>query len=130
MSLLERMAWISDLILRAELVYANEYDLQAGIHAALEPHVFEISPEHRLDDRDRPDFLLVAGDYRWDASTIAIEVKIEGSGASVLRQLTRYAEHDLVDGILLVTTRSKHHHIPLELNEKPVRLVSLIGAGL
>lgn len=128
--LLERMAQISALILDAELIYGNEYDLQEGIRAALEPHVFELTSEHRLNAHDRLDFLVVIGDYQWDSSTIAIEVKIEGSAADVNRQLARYARHDLVDGILLVTTRSKHHHIPFELNNKPVRLVSLIGAGL
>lgn len=34
--LLERIAQISETLLQSDLVHANEYDLQAGIFAALE----------------------------------------------------------------------------------------------
>jgi hypothetical protein len=59
-----------------------------------------------------------------------IEVKIDGSYSSVLRQLTRYAACPELTELILVTTRSKHHLLPATIGTTPVRCVSLIGFGL
>lgn len=132
--LLERMAKIVDLIGETSFAYMDEYDLQTGIHAALVEAEIPATREVRLTDgRSRADVWSAAG-FPVPAGArehgICLEVKIQGSGAEVRRQLTRYANCVEVDGIILVTTRAKHHHIPTVLNGKPVRLVSLIGAGL
>jgi hypothetical protein len=75
--------------------------------------------EFRLSARDRPDFFVQGG--------IAVEVKHHiAAGASILRQLGRYAEHDEVTAIVLATGRSIA--APAELNGKPLRQVNL-GAG-
>lgn len=128
MNLLERMAWISKLILDAELVYQDEFELQAGIHAALERANVLAEREVKFKSGNRIDMLVYSAS--WAAPHIGIEVKVAGVASGVTRQLLRYAAEVAIDGILLVTTKSKHHHIPFELLGKPVRLVSLIGAGL
>ncbi len=51
--------------------------------------------EARLNDADVPDFLVAGG--------IVIEVKIGGSAPSIYRQLKRYAAHETVTALLLVT---------------------------
>jgi hypothetical protein len=122
------MRRIVNMLATADLVYANEYDLQDGIYRALVQAGYATLREVRLSDpRNRIDLLvsvLEPDDH------IGIEVKIGGSRAGVIRQLTRYAGEPSITGLILVTTRAKHSRIPTEINGKPVRLCSLIGVGL
>jgi hypothetical protein len=128
-TLLERINWIVSDVERASITFADEYDLQAGIQHALEATGNHVAREVRLGDGvSRIDLIVTCGIP--NTHTIGIEVKVDGAYSDVLRQLTRYAKEPTIDALILVTSRSKHHHIPLELNGKPVRLVSMIGAGL
>jgi hypothetical protein len=77
----------------------RELALQDAIDAVLVEEGIAFEREHELSKRDRPDF--------WVAP-IAVEVKVDGSFAEVLRQLHRYAQHESVEGILLVTSRAQH----------------------
>lgn len=129
-TLLERMTRIVGILDAAQLVYGNEYDLQAGIHHALKQAGFDVTREVVLShgSPNRIDLFLHAN-IRQDPG-IGIEVKVNSSLDDVTRQLTRYAGEASIAGLILVTTLAKHHHIPYELAGKPVRLVSLVGAGL
>lgn len=102
-------------------LYRDEYDLQTAIADRLGTIV---DREHDLSDgRSRVDL--------WHPTAgIALEVKINSSRADVIRQLTRYAHCPEVAGIILITTRARHHHLPAELNGKPTRLLTLIEAGI
>lgn len=108
---------------RARFRYANEIELHDGITALIKSLGIPIGAEHRevrLSDRDRIDFLL--------ASAIGIEVKVNGSPGDVWRQLARYAEHDRVRSLLLITTRLKHvRGAPTELGGKQVGMAVLRG---
>jgi ABC-type uncharacterized transport system substrate-binding protein len=100
--------------------YSSETDLQAAIAKLLDRAGIDYRREFRLCELDRPDFMV--GD-------VAIEVKIDGSLASVVRQIARYAEHDEVRAIVLVSTRAVHRSIPATFNGKPVVLASLLGGA-
>lgn len=102
-------------------LYRDEYDLQTAIADRLGDTIVR---EHDLSDgQSRVDL--------WHpAAGIALEVKISSSRADVIRQLTRYAHCPEVAGIILITTRARHHHLPAELNGKPTRLLTLIEAGI
>jgi hypothetical protein len=63
-------------------------------------------------------------------TVVGIEVKVDGRWPDVMRQLTRYAECPELDALILVTTRAKHHHVPTDIDGKPVRLVTYVTAGL
>lgn len=100
--------------------YVREDDLQEGLAEALRSEGFELEREVRLDARNRIDLLV---------GRVGVEVKVAGRPDAVLRQLERYAESDLVDAIMLVTSRVRHR-VPAELNGKPVTVVQLAGWGL
>ncbi|HEX2679628.1 MAG TPA: hypothetical protein VHM19_23425 [Polyangiales bacterium] len=88
----------------------TEERLQLGIASALSTAGLELEREVVLAPGSRIDFL--------SANGIGIEVKIDGSETSVLRQLMRYAESDRVTALVLFTTRSKHLSMPAMLRGK------------
>ena len=100
--------------------HANESDLQAGLARALTDAGYEVQREVRLNARDRIDLLV---------ARVGIEVKVAGVPRDVERQLGRYARSDLVDALVLVTTRARHRP-PDTMHGKPVRVASLLGAAL
>lgn len=102
--------------------YTSEDELQEGIAAVLdqaEPKL-TVLREVVLNDRDRIDILVNA--------EIGIEVKVAGSQTHPWGQLKRYAEHDAIESLILVTNRS--YQLPDEVGGKPLHLISLAGMGL
>lgn len=97
--------------------YSGEKELQDGIAAALDSSGVEYSREFPLSAADRLDFMV---------GMIAVEVKIKGTRADALRQIHRYAQHDAVGGIVVVTTKARHLDMPTSLNGKPVCVASLL----
>ena len=106
------------LIHSARFRYSGEDDLQAGIEQLLAGDGIVFKREVPITKRDRIDFLL-------KEPGIGIEVKVDGSLSSVIRQLFRYAEHPDIKDLILVTTRMKHSSIPDSANGKPLYLVYL-----
>jgi hypothetical protein len=114
-------AAIVDTLDTAQLTFITEDDLQAAIATALAEAGLHPQREVILDRANRIDLTV---------DHVGIEVKIDGTWANVIRQLTRYAHHPDIDHLILVTTRTRHHKIPTALAGVPVHLVSLIGAAL
>lgn len=96
--------------------FADERTLQDGLEHVIGQH-WEYQREYELSTTDRPDFWL-------PEFGIAIEVKIGGPTTAVIRQLHRYASHEEVNGILLVSTCMRHR-VPETMNDKPVMKVYL-----
>lgn len=71
--------------------------------------------EHRLAPGERLDFLV--------AGKIAVELKIRAQRKSIYRQLERYAKHDAVTGLILVTASALG--MPKEIEGKPIYVVQL-----
>lgn len=102
-------------LLRGRRLRQNtERVLQDGIEEALRGAGIPHRREVRLSPEDRPDFMIEPG--------VCVEVKIGGASADVHRQIVRYAEHEEVEELLLVTTR-RQHVMPSEVGGK--RLVTL-----
>lgn len=76
--------------------------------------------EARLSDTDRVDYLV---------GRIGVELKVKGPVMAVTRQLSRYAQSNDVDSIILVSTRFAHRAIQRSLCGKPVSVL-LVGGWL
>jgi hypothetical protein len=112
---------LHELLSSYRFAFSDEDELQSAIEAALHRAGLDFEREARLDARDRPDFLV--GDA-------AIEVKVAGSSAQVHRQLLRYAAHERVRSVLLVTTRSRHQlELPESLLSKPLSVLHVGGVA-
>lgn len=106
-----------DLLLRElrrhRISYGSETELGRSVVQLLLPLNIPYVEEYRLSPGSRVDLLLDGG--------VAVELKVGGTPTSVLRQLHRYAEHDCVREILLITTRHAHlRGLPAQLCGKPV----------
>ena len=91
--------------------WADESDLQDAIEQILVSADIPYSREHVLGPGERPDFLV--GD-------VAIEVKVKGSADALLRQVKRYADHDEVGSVLVVTSKPKHGGVAGVINGRQV----------
>jgi hypothetical protein len=112
---------VADVLRGYHFRYARESDLQEAVRRALDRAGVDAVREARLDGRSRVDLL---------AGRVAVECKVGGSAADLRRQLARYARSDLVDEIVVVTSRVRHQDLPAEIEGKPVEVVSLLLGGL
>ena len=115
---LEQIERIVLVLSRYRFRAQNEADLQDAVASALELARIPFAREVRLDARNRLDFMV---------ERIALELKVDGSLSNLTRQVHRYLEDDRVEGILIVSTRSNHRRLPLELRGKPVRALIVGG---
>ena len=114
---------VAQMLSNYRIRFVDEIEFQDGIAMALRDHSIGHQREYRLTPHDRLDFFLTE-------EAIALEVKIKGRAAEVLRQLERYAAHADVSGLVLVTTRRLQAvQMPERINGKPLA-VACIGGGL
>ena len=107
---------VADHLGRHTYRWTTERDLQQGIGAVLAKEFEHCRAEAAISAKDRPDFLVYA-----DGCTVALEVKVRGSFALILRQLGRYAQHDRVDALVLAAgRRTLLPGMPATLLGKPV----------
>ena len=99
--------------------WTDEYALQDEIAATLDGCGLSYKRERSFGRGDRLDFLIEGG--------LALEVKVDGPAAGVLRQLHRYLAHDEILGVMLVTTRAHHRQVHGTLRGKPVFVLWLRG---
>jgi hypothetical protein len=95
---------------------SSEAMLQAAVGAALNALGFPFRRERVLSPLVRLDF---------QTGRLAIECKISGSAADLTRQAARYLSRPELDGLLVVTTRSRHQALPSTLVGKPLRVLWL-----
>lgn len=101
--------------------FSSESVLQTGVARVLEAASIAYEKEVRLTPQDRLDFLC--------EGSVVIECKIDGSTANLRRQLERYAQHDRVESIVVLTNRVKHNAVQGYINGRPVLVCSLIGGA-
>jgi hypothetical protein len=110
---------LASMLSRAGLRFVTEAQMQDAVDTALAAAGYQFTPQARLGDRDRPDFLAAGG--------IVLELKVAGTAAELERQVTRYAAHVEVTAVVVVTCRARHRGIPPLINGKPILVVFLGG---
>lgn len=110
---------LAGLVSRAHFCTASEALLQEGLSSVFAKAGLRVEREVVLAKTDRVDFLV---------DGIALEVKVDGSLSAVTRQLHRYAQHDRIRELVLVTTLMRHRVVPTGFNGKPITVVHLIGS--
>lgn len=109
-------AALAELIRYCRFRFTREEELQRGIATALDSMEIEYQREARIGVNNRIDFLV---------GRIGIEVKIDGSGPAVARQLRRYARCEEIDELILVTSRTRHFTHRHTIEDKPVHVAWL-----
>jgi len=96
-----------------------EKETQHAIEEKFSDNDVPYSREHRLDEKNIPDFFIEG---------IAIEVKIKGTAKNIYRQCERYCGFDEVKKLILVTNRSMG--FPKEIKGKPCYFINIGKAWL
>ena len=101
--------------------FANEVQLHAGLAQALEAEGIRFEREYVLG-ADRFDFLC---DGR-----IVLEAKVDGSMSAALRQAERYCRHEVVEAVIVVSSRAWRGvsaERSITFHAKPVHLIHVRG---
>lgn len=102
---------IIECFMARKFLVGSEAELQEALETALKADGVPYEREVILSETERPDFV---------CGRTAVEVKIKGTPAQVVRQLYRYAGLQEIDQVLLVTTSARLSSMPAVLQEKPV----------
>lgn len=103
--------------------HTTEKELQDRLETILTTAFEDVQREVIIDEHSRIDFIVEG---------IGIEVKIKGTTADVARQLRRYGESGVLEGLILVTTRYLHGNVPNLLHHLPIptMIARLTGGAL
>lgn len=105
-------------IRKARVRYATEAGLHMDVQKALVDAGIQATKEYRLSGKDRVDLAVkVAG------GTLAIEMKVMGSLPEVDRQVARYAAHEEVVAVVVVSPLTRHSGLAREACQKPVHVI-------
>ncbi|MDI5832514.1 hypothetical protein OCF84_21660 (plasmid) [Shewanella xiamenensis] len=110
-------------ISRCRLCTTDEKMAQSELENQLIEFGAEFSREHRLSNADIVDFT-----FPMDGGILALEIKLKAPKRAIYRQLCRYAEHDTVKAVVLMSGTPMN--LPNEILGKPTALISLGGAWL
>lgn len=112
-----------DFLQRQRLDAAREKRAQAQLNDALTAEGWTFEREYPLGEHGIVDFLVSVDGYR-----VALELKARAQRMRIYRQLERYAEHEDVDCLLLLTGTAMA--LPATINDKPAGVISLGGGWL
>lgn len=96
---------------------SDEAELQRLVAVALDEAGVRYKREKRLSVRDRVDFMIFGG--------VVLELKVQTSEKSVLRQALRYAEHGEVTAVIVAGTCHSVLRLPASAHGKPVHAIQL-----
>lgn len=88
--------------------------MQREVAAALDAAGLSFREQVQLTPQDRPDFMV---------GSSAVELKIDGALVALIRQLHRYAQHQDVASIVVVSSKLRLADLPPTINNKPVAAV-------
>lgn len=94
----------------------NEADLQSSVAGLFLGSGVEFEEQVILGPGERIDFMVGA---------VGVELKTQGSWSDLVRQLARYAAHERIGALVVVSTRRRlTASLPSEINGKPILAVA------
>lgn len=114
---------VTDLLSGWKFNFGTEEELQEGIWIILKQESSGWEREYWLSKEDRIDFF-------HPESGIGIEAKIAHPLSHLTRQSHSYVQHDALNGLVIVTSKTRLTALPDRINGKPIRIVNLIGSIL
>lgn len=111
------------LATRSRLNAVVEKLAQSEFESALINSDFTYEREYRLSDGDIVDFVL-----QTSTGLIAVELKLKAKRMSIFRQLSRYATHEKVIAVVLLTGTAMN--LPPLIKNKPAAVISIGEAWL
>lgn len=121
---------IAETLRRHRYVASSEAQFQAGASSALDALGWTYEREHRLGPRDVIDFAVrMPHTPGAPEQFVGVELKQRGSMAMVAAQLSRYAAHDSIGALVLLTTKASHRFLPASIGGKRLDVV-VVQAGL
>lgn len=111
------------MLLSRRYLVGSELELQEMIARVLSEAGITFERERSFGAAGRIDFYL-------PSSAAGLELKVDGSAGTVLRQLHRYADVAAISTLLLGTTHARLAGLPSVLRGKPLRVLMLSGGGL
>ncbi len=106
---------LTEIISSVKLQHSTEFILHGQLYELFDSLKIPYIKEHRLSAKDIVDLFVLDG--------IAIECKVKGQPIQIHRQLERYALHDEVKSIILVT--AKYMRVKPVINGKPAFIINL-----
>ena len=103
---------ILKLLSEYRITFKDEKALQSDLARLFVEHSIKFDREVRLDDENIVDFMLEEG--------LAVECKIKGGTTKLIRQLARYASHEKVKSILVITNMNKLAALPEVICSKKI----------
>lgn len=114
----QRCEHLVDLIKSYRYTYTDEYGLQQQIFDMLTQAGYPATREKFIRRIGRLDLAV---------GPIAIEVKVYGAVANLIRQVARYLGSPEIQGVVVVSTVARHGSVPATIKGKPVRTALLLG---
>lgn len=121
MAVMESMFDLASRLQQQRFSTTQEKLTQMEVERFLASEGIHFEREKHLSDRDIPDFLI-----KTQFGNVVLEVKTRCPRKAIYRQLERYAGHQVVNGLILLTGTSMG--LPPQIKGKPSIVVSL-GAG-
>lgn len=121
MAVMESMYDLASRLQQQRFSTTQEKLTQMEVERFLTSEGIRFEREKHLSDRDIPDFLI-----QTPFGNVVLEVKTRYPRKAIYRQLERYAGHQEVKGLILLTGTSMG--LPPMINGKP-SIVASLGAG-
>lgn len=122
MTILSTLQTLSTTLRAYSFNFRDELELHDLLEQAMAADGWVVEREVKLSEKDRIDFVV----HRKDAGgVVGVEVKVKASVANVERQLRRYAAHERIEGLLVVSCTIQLKRLPEEIGGKPVRVTIL-----
>jgi len=116
-----RIAELCSLLTKYRFDLSDEKSLQSEMEDVFIAEDIDHKREYRLSNKDIVDFML--------CDSIAVECKLKGhQKKAIYRQLCRYAEHNEVKELVLVSNISMG--LPQSINEKPLYYINLTNSWM